>query len=103
MKTTRTLATALVLAAALTACSSEPYDPNNADEAIAQCEGFTDSRLKAPADADYELSAVRSGNAWTVSGTVDSENGFGAKIRSAVTCDLHFEGGIVRLDDISIG
>lgn len=84
------------------ACSSEPYDPNNEGEAVSQCEGFADKRLKAPATADYDLSASRSGSGWQVVGTVDSENGFGAKIRSSVTCELHFEGDTAYLDDISI-
>lgn len=93
----------LVLVVVLAGCSEEPYDPNNEAEAKAQCEGFADKRLKAPATADYDLAATRDGGAWTVTGTVDSENGFGAKVRGDVTCVLHFEGDIAHLDDIDIG
>lgn len=95
----------LVLLTALLAsgCSNEPYDANNEREAKAQCEGFADKRLKAPADADYELSATQSNGSWTVTGTVDSENSFGAKVRSDVKCVLHFQGSTAYLDDISIG
>lgn len=71
-------------------------------EAKAQCEGFADKRLKAPATADYDLAAVESAESWTVTGTVDSENGFGAMIRSEVRCVLHFAGDTAYLDDISI-
>lgn len=87
---------------ALTGCSGS-YDPNNEAEAETQCEGFVDKRLKAPATADYELTASREGGSWTVTGAVDSENGFGAKVRSSVTCVLHFEGDTAHLDDITIG
>lgn len=83
-------------------CSGE-YDPNNPAEAESQCEGFVDSRLKAPSTADYDLTAEEQGSGWLVTGTVDSENGFGAKIRSSVRCVLHFVGETAYLDDISVG
>lgn len=82
-------------------CSGE-YDPNNPAEAKSQCEGFVDQRLKAPADADYDLEAAQDGTTWTVTGTVDSENSFGARIRSNVRCVLHFVGDTAYLDDISV-
>lgn len=91
----------LVLVCAM-GCSSEPYDPNNPSEAEAQCKGFADKRLKAPATADYELTASQSTGQWTVTGTVDAENGFGAKVRSDVMCELHFEGDTAHLDNIAI-
>lgn len=90
------------MTALLTACGSAPYDPNNASEAEAQCEGFADSRLKSPATADYDLAATGDAGGWTVTGTVDSENGFGANVRSAVRCELHFVGDTAHLDDIAI-
>lgn len=86
----------------LAGCGGEPYSPNNPAEAEAQCEGFADQRLKAPATADYDLNASQTTSGWTVVGTVDSENGFGAKVRSNVTCVLHFEGNTAHLDDIAI-
>lgn len=72
-------------------------------QAVTQCEGFADKRLKAPASADYNLAASETGDGWLVTGTVDSENSFGAKIRSSVRCVLHFEGSTAYLDDIAIG
>lgn len=98
----RKAAEMVVLVMVLAACSNEPYDPNNENEAVAQCEGFADQRIKAPATAEYDLVASRAGEGWTVTGTVDSENGFGANIRSNVECQLHFEGDTAHLDDIAI-
>lgn len=91
-------ATALVT----TAIGGSVSPAGNGREAVAQCEGFADSRLKSPASADYDLSASQSGETWTVSGTVDSQNGFGALVRSNVTCVLHFEDDTAYLDDIAI-
>ena len=88
----------VVLIAALTA-SNEPGE----SDARSECESFVDARLKAPATADYNLVASQDGEQWTVTGTVDSENGFGAKIRSDVTCELHFEGDTAYLDDLAVG
>lgn len=86
-----------------TAGCAEAYDPNNEVEARSQCEGFVDKRLKAPATADYDLDATQIGEEWHVSGTVDSENGFGALVRSRVRCVLHFTGDTAYLDDIWVG
>lgn len=77
--------------------------PGDSREAVAQCEGFADKRLKAPATADYNLSATESDGAWRVVGTVDSENSFGAKVRSDVRCVMHFTSDQAVLDDISVG
>lgn len=79
------------------------YDPNNEREAIAQCEGFADKRLKAPADADYDLSAKEASGGWVVTGTVDSPNSFGANVRADVECELHFENDLAVLDNITVG
>lgn len=104
MITRGTVALAAMLTC-LTGCggSSEPYDPNNEYELEAQCEGFVDGRLKAPATAEYDLTAVTDGSGWTVTGTVDSQNSFGALVRNNVMCAIHFEGDTAHLDDISIG
>lgn len=87
MKTTTTLATvALIGAGGLTACSSEPAEP---DKYGAQdvCEQFVEKRLKAPATADFQnTTTTSSGNQWTVEGDVDAENSFGAQIRNHYVC-----------------
>lgn len=92
-----------VTALLLAGCSSEPYDPSNPAEAEVQCEDFVDKRLKAPATADYDLTAApSSGSQWIVTGTVDSENSFGAKVRGDVRCVIRFEGDMAHLDEITI-
>lgn len=80
-----------LLTPAVVACGSSDgmggFDGNNPREAQAQCEHFASQELKAPATADYDLEATfEDGSTWSVAGTVDAENGFGAQIRSAVTC-----------------
>lgn len=98
------LAIGVVFAVLYSSWAGEVYDDTagNSREAVAQCEGFADKRLKSPATADYDLSASESDDGWTVTGTVDSENAFGAQVRSDVTCVLHFEADRAVLDDISI-
>lgn len=62
-------------------------------EAIAQCEARIDKLLKAPSTADYDSDATGSGaGPWTVSGTVDAGNSFGAKIRSSFGCTVTMSG-----------
>jgi hypothetical protein len=61
-------------------------------EAIAQCEARIENLLKAPATADFETSATGSGSTWTVNGSVDAENSFGALIRSTFQCTVVLQG-----------
>ena len=53
------------------------------------CEDSVSNQLKAPSTADYDVTVsneLRDG-VWFVSGTVDAENTFGAKIRHHWTCN----------------
>lgn len=65
----------------------DDYDSNTSYEAIAQCEAAIEERLKAPATAEFDSTASGSGT-WIVVGTVDSENGFGAMVRSSFQCSV---------------
>ncbi|SDG21058.1 hypothetical protein [Microbacterium sp. 77mftsu3.1] len=56
-------------------------------EAIAQCENRIERLLKSPSTARFNSSASGSGTL-KVTGTVDSENGFGAMIRSSFGCTV---------------
>ena len=61
------------------------------------CHQFVEDRLRAPATAGFENSreatiSVANG-IHTVRGHVDSENGFGALIRSDYTCQVRHSGG----------
>lgn len=60
-------------------------------EAEWACEGVVGNNLKAPSTAEYDSSASGSGP-WSVSGTVDAENSFGAKIRSTYSCTVERSG-----------
>jgi hypothetical protein len=71
--------------------SKSGYAPNNPAEATAQCEARIERLLKAPDTAKFDSSATGSGT-WTVSGTVDSENGFGAMLRSEYQCTVVVQG-----------
>lgn len=62
------------------------------------CQDFVKGRLKSPASADFsKVNHTSSGSSTTVAGAVDSQNSFGANIRSNFTCKLHDEGDTWRL------
>jgi hypothetical protein len=63
------------------------YDSNNKYEAVAQCEARIENSLKSPETAEFDTDATGSGT-WKVAGTVDSENGFGAQVRSDFECTV---------------
>lgn len=67
-------------------------DSDNEYEAIAQCEARIDRLLKAPATADYETDATPQSGSWIVTGHVDSENSFGASVRSTFQCTVTING-----------
>lgn len=69
-------------------------DEPGGDSTMAEimCEDFIEERLKAPATAEYEHSTTFTNPAYRVTGTVDSENGFGAMIRSEFTCVVEPKG-----------
>lgn len=96
------LAALVVLAGggAALAVALQPDQPAQRDvvaEATRACqEQFILARLKAPATAKFSGAAVTKvtssavGDVYTISGSVDSQNGFGALIRSRWTCQLHW-------------
>lgn len=57
------------------------------------CEESVANRLRAPSSAEFVRSIATEGEdgVWTVSGTVDAQNGFGAMIRSFYTCKVENE------------
>lgn len=66
-------------------------------EAFVMCQQFVRDRLKAPASAgfplSYEATITGGPTLWTVRSHVDSENSFGAQIRTRFTCSVNYEGG----------
>lgn len=71
------------------------YDPNWSGEAISQCEDLVSGQLKAPATAKFNSTATGNGT-WTVKGTVDSENSFGAMLRADYQCTVIIEGDSIK-------
>lgn len=68
---------------------------SNSVSAEIMCEQFIEDRLRSPGTADFEHTSTRPGGTgeWTVTGQVDSENGFGALVRSTYRCEVEHEGG----------
>lgn len=91
-----------------------PQSPHDAFGAYSICRQFVTERLRAPATADFpNYYADRSGvNSARVAGTdaqylvtahVDSQNGFGALIRTPFTCTVTWQEGTTwRLNDLKI-
>jgi len=63
------------------------YDMDNPREAAAQCEARIERLLKSPATADFNSDAT-GGGTWTVTGTVDAQNSFGATVRANYQCTV---------------
>lgn len=65
--------------------------------AFVQCKNFVQERLRAPATADFPFLERTSwdmgNNTWVVKSHVDSQNGFGAMIRSKWYCKVQYVGG----------
>lgn len=48
-------------------------------------------KLKAPATADFTDGSDSGGpNSYTITGTVDAENSFGAMLRTGWSCDIEY-------------
>ena len=86
--------------APMTLVTSEGTAPTkkiNDASAYVQCKNFVMERLRAPATADFpfmDYTAWDMGNdTWVVKSYVDSQNGFGAMIRSNWHCKVQYVGG----------
>lgn len=60
------------------------------------CHGWVEDQLKAPSTADFHDDDVSGDGPWTITGSVDAENSFGAKIRTSWTCDIRLDGDTYR-------
>jgi hypothetical protein len=68
--------------------------PDPSPGAVAACRSGVEARLKSPASAQYSsLTVTRNANGWIVTGAVDSQNSFGAMLRSTFTCYANPAGG----------
>lgn len=63
-------------------------DDVNQAAVIAACRESVRNQLKSPKSADFGNEvATGSGGSYTVTGTVDAENSFGASIRARFSCE----------------
>ena len=95
------IVTGVVISVIFATCSgggsgSSPKTPDKLNEWSAQiaCQDTVKDRLKAPATAQFD-NWTRSANAdgtYTITGTVDSQNSFGAMLRSKFSCQVR-DGG----------
>lgn len=77
-------------------------DRGNSDvAAIYACEDAVAQNLKSPASADFNSSAS-GGGPWVVQGTVDSENSFGALLRSSFECSVTIRDGSAQTTVVRI-
>jgi hypothetical protein len=74
-----------------------------ADAQRACQEKFIPDRLKAPSTAKFSnVTVTNSLETYTVSGSVDAENSFGAPIRSTFICIMHSSGDQWVLDNAAV-
>jgi hypothetical protein len=77
-------------------------DVPDGNDAQVACKHFVEQRLKAPSTAGFSgLSHSGSDTRWTVTGVVDAENSFGAKLRMDWTCQVHLVDGDWLLDSLT--
>jgi len=90
-----------LLVAAVAFFSSRPPESNSeprhdSKTAIIMAESFVKDRLKAPSTADFPFDKQEaefiSDNTYEVRGVVDSQNSFGAMIRTEYRCTLQVDG-----------
>ena len=55
------------------------------------CEDWVRDQLKAPSTADFDNEEISGSGPWTITGTVDAQNGFGAQMRADWSCDIRLD------------
>jgi hypothetical protein len=85
--------------------TTEDSDTDSGGMAEVMCEEFVTERLKAPSSAEFpgaDLVEPLGGDQYQVTAAVDSQNGFGAMIRTGYVCTIQNTGGdewtLVSLD-----
>lgn len=82
----------------LSGCSVASNETDVEPQAVAECESSVTDMLKSPATAEFDTTASEVAGSWTVTGTVDSENGFGALLRSDFRCYVDLEADTTTVD-----
>lgn len=84
----------VLLVFALLPAPQDTSGPPDGNDAALICRQMVEDRLKAPSTADFsDLRYSGEYPRWTVFGTVDAENSFGAKLRMNWTCVVKLDGG----------
>jgi hypothetical protein len=78
-------------------------DPDPEDAVKDACQSSVESRLKAPSSADFggQIATDDGGGSWTVEGSVDAQNSFGAMMRTDYTCTVDYNDGDVFVTDVT--
>lgn len=97
----------VLISAAVISTSSDPADDRNNPilqqiDAQRYCQDEVSARLKAPSTAEFTNVDTSGMGPFTVTGSVDSENSFGATLRATFTCHVTLVGGSWRLDHIDV-
>lgn len=93
----------------LNAPSSTPEPKDSPRDAYLVCWQFVRDRLKAPATAKFPASSDPAvvarkldNGAYRVTAYVDSQNGFGALVRTPFVCNLTWQGASWHLNDLNL-
>jgi len=68
----------------------------NKYEAIRYCEDQVRDQLKAPSTAEFDSDSSSTSSPFVITGSVDSENSFGATLRSDFQCTVTISGDSFR-------
>lgn len=81
----------------MSGAGDDDWEPTSG-EAAQICEDWVSEKLKAPSTAKFsgERQSSTGADSWTITGAVDAQNGFGAMIRSAWTCDVRWDASTDR-------
>ena len=76
---------------------------NTEGYAVVHCQEAVKKELKSPSTASFQETTATGDGTWAVTGSVDSENGFGATVRPNFTCSVIVDddGGRVRVDSLT--
>ena len=86
---------ALIVGAIWAGFNGSSNDPNKY-EAIRYCEDQIRDQLKAPSTAEFASDSSSTSNPFVVTGSVDSENSFGAMLRADFQCTVTISGDSFR-------
>lgn len=85
----------------ITGACTQATQADKSFDAEHACNEFVTRQLKSPSTAHFPSdTSSHVDTAWTVSGAVDSQNGFGAELRSRFTCTMTDTGTQWRLDNL---